>query len=1297
LEAATYLLLAATPLLWFVHDRLITGGDIDYPLHPLQRLGHRVFVWNPDFLGGTDRSMDVSTEFFTLVEVAGRWLFHGLVASEKFAFLFWFAACGAAMWFLARSLFPRRRIFRIVAVVFYSFNFYAFYNWEIARIGELSATVLLPIVLGAYIRYCRRQYSLVAFSSAVAVAVVVGMGIGVQPPEMLVALMFLFAVVLYEAISSKELSNPGAIKRRAIGVLVCLALTVGIDAIWILPELHFIFASGYTNTKTGLAVFSVHRLLDWTSRHASFLNNFMLAGRTVFYDVWGGTPYEPLLYGLLRNNALHGLGLLFPVAAFASLFVSRNRWLRFFAGAALVSIFLSKGLHPPFGQIYGEMVRHIPGFWIIRAPWEKFALVTAICFSIMIGVTAEYLALRAYRIARERLKGDHFANVAVSFVAATFVLFSVCYDYPLVLGGNFPQPHGRLPGFHQVIPGYLYDAAKWVNKQPGQFRIIPMPDDRVNIYRWGYAAPLDISYRLIRKPILDRQYGEGTAPPAPVFGIYNDLSSAIYRGNEVTAAFLGRLLSVRYYLDRKDMAYDFYGGRSDSPGFIASRLSAISGLRRDRSFGRWTFYRTSGELPHLYASDNIAVTSGVERAAPVARLLPADTVYILDRPDPGGAPDPLARIQGTLPIADVFSRLDPARGLDHHPITQLFYSFDQPVAFSARRYPGAKAVVEASGKGRETMLWTKRANYLFYHGQRGWTAYNSTLVFIQTGAIAFPLREIEANGYPINDIVGVVWTSGWVGFGSRALQLPVVIPPHERAIVQVNHLITARTLEIVSAGHRYRIPVQAPAASHAYSGFRATDVDPETIRFSTDVAGKFDIDLTLSRERTADNTSLRLDGKPLSAASKKKGLGEGIARYRDVQLGVGLHVLQLYAGAKLVSGYVRLRSVAPPFVLGSVEPPGISGWGNVALQPSVAISAARFPGGKAVIKGAGHGNRALVWGPGARFRLFKQQRGWTAYNSTLVYIRTGAMPFQIDGVAVGKAPFTDIVGIAWSTGFEGFGTRPLRFPVVIPPHERAIMQLNRLIRSGLSVVSRDRAYPLQIRSSKRGYRGVGFVAMHVDARDLPFRVTVAGRYRLQLRLPVSHGSQPITLRVDNVLRNYSITRSADGGLRLEIQNLKLAAGQHRVSFSKRLSVLDGRVQLDHVSGSLSFPKIAVRGRRVSATSETVWVTSSRPFVLVFGDNFNPGWRLFRGTPTWWDVLSGKSAAPRPFLANGYANAWYVGVPGKTRWTIVFWPQSLLILGAFITTLSLLVVITGWVTSCLFRRRARKCDIDVVGV
>jgi hypothetical protein len=45
------------------------------------------------------------------------------------------------------------------------------------------------------------------------------------------------------------------------------------------------------------------------------------------------------------------------------------------------------------------------------------------------------------------------------------------------------------------------------------------------------------------------------------------------------------------------------------------------------------------------------------------------------------------------------------------------------------------------------------------------------------------------NRWIITDIVGMWWEDGWVGMYTKPINLPVVIPPHMKAIIQINHII----------------------------------------------------------------------------------------------------------------------------------------------------------------------------------------------------------------------------------------------------------------------------------------------------------------------------------------------------------------------------------------------------------------------------------------------------------------------------------------------------------------------------
>jgi hypothetical protein len=241
--------------------------------------------------------------------------------------------------------------------------------------------------------------------------------------------------------------------------------------------------------------------LQWTSQFSSLLHNFALAGQVVGYDTWAGSPYLPLLYHHLTNAFLAAVSVVIPVTAFAALCFRIDGTVLFFSAAALVSLFLSKGTHDPWGPLYQWMVQRLPGFWVFRAPWEKFALVTAVSYAVLIGVTIGHV--------KQALDARNKAYGAALVVAA--FVFAIGYHYPLVLGGMFPAQgeRGIMSGFHQRIPSYIQSTAAWLNEMPGDFSVATLPKEASATYTWGYGSPLDIAMRLLRENIISSQYGEG--------------------------------------------------------------------------------------------------------------------------------------------------------------------------------------------------------------------------------------------------------------------------------------------------------------------------------------------------------------------------------------------------------------------------------------------------------------------------------------------------------------------------------------------------------------------------------------------------------------------------------------------------------------------------------------------------------------------------------------------------------------------------------------------------------------------
>jgi len=79
---------------------------------------------------------------------------------------------------------------------------------------------------------------------------------------------------------------------------------------------------------------------------------------------------------------------------------------------------------------------------------------------------------------------------------------------------------------------------------------------------------------------------------------------------------------------------------------------------------------------------------------------------------------------------------------------------------------------------------------------------------------------------------------------------------------------------------------------------------------------------------------------------------------------------------------------------------------------------------------------------------------WDAYMSTLIYIKTGLTPLEINEILENGTPIKDIIGIWWETGWTGMG-KPIKFPVTIPPNQKAIIQINHIIEGNVTLCVLD--------------------------------------------------------------------------------------------------------------------------------------------------------------------------------------------------------------------------------------------------
>jgi hypothetical protein len=103
--------------------------------------------------------------------------------------------------------------------------------------------------------------------------------------------------------------------------------------------------------------------------------------------------------------------------------------------------------------------------------------------------------------------------------------------------------------------------------------------------------------------------------------------------------------------------------------------------------------------------------------------------------------------------------------------------------------------------------------------------------------------------------------------------------------------------------------------------------------------------------------------------------------------------------------------------------------------------------------------------------------------------------------------------------------------------------------------------------------------------------------------------------------------------------------------------------------------------------------ATNPFFLVFSETYHPQWKAYYGDVNWIYAFSADPILDNHhFIANGYANAWYINKTGTYTITLYFQPQSLLQLGTLISTTTLTITTT---ITLYFNRKKLKEKITLI--
>jgi hypothetical protein len=283
------------------------------------------------------------------------------------------------------------------------------------------------------------------------------------------------------------------------------------------------------------------------------------------------------------------------------------------------------------------------------------------------------------------------------------------------------------------------------------------------------------------------------------------------------------------------------------------------------------------------------------------------------------------------------------------------------------------------------------------------------------------------------------------------------------------------------------------------------------------------------------------------------------------------------------------------------------GWDNLSIDSS---EARYYEGWKSVVRTDGKESESTM-----SFRFLKDCpyqfpsfsfKKWQAYNSTLVYIKTGSKPLVLDEIFEGGRPVRDIAGVWWETNWTGMATKRIDFPVTIPENQKAIIQINYPVRYRVVLYSLDMAEWGRLKDNS-------------SAPEITFERVNPTKYQVK----VEKAFQPFFLVFGE---SYNSQWKAYGE--------------------------DKEIELNEITGSYENLKVKEARHETSFTPEDINYLFVKP-------------------------LDEKDH----FIANGYANAWYIDPRGIDRdgdgnftITLYFASQSSFYLGCLISLVTFLVCI-----------------------
>ncbi len=595
IQVAILFIAGLIPLLWFKPGLIFANGD-EFPLfiNPSKTFSSGLSMWSTDYNGYASPMPSLALYQYS----TGLLNYLGLsVGSIQMLFLvLLYLGAGLSMYYFSKKIYPEHKIAPFFAAFFYMFNLFVLQSR--LNLGFAWTYAFLPLLLASFVKAVEaahrkdRKAANMGIVYFVLLSVVALSVASINPANIALFVFALSILALYYLVKYRK-----ELRTYLLTIAKIIAVAVPANLWWLLPMLNaFVFSPPMLNSQISIDAWS------WTHVRASFLNLFWFNG------IWGWLPiYVPYInfysnvpdVKIFWGQPIVQLLVFIPFLVAASTLLFRSKRFSFNAYimlAVLFILFLAKGLHDPLSDLNRWLYQVIPAMNMFREPASKFTMLTMPFVALLIGSACENIANLKVKLKPKILR------IAKLSILAFIVLSFIISAFPLFIN-PVESKSEELPFSSYVqIPQYWFEAADWINTQPGDWKVLltPLNDFYQMPYSWGFYGSDQLWDRFFKKPIISSVVLDGYAINPETATTLVQLKASIKFNRTVEFKTLLDLLGIRYIVQRNDVQSDLVGRRlmrsSEMKVFFANQTY----LKLVKQFGELDIYEYTESKPSLY-------------------------------------------------------------------------------------------------------------------------------------------------------------------------------------------------------------------------------------------------------------------------------------------------------------------------------------------------------------------------------------------------------------------------------------------------------------------------------------------------------------------------------------------------------------------------------------------------------------------------------------------------------------------------------------------------------------------------